>query len=331
VERVYQIFGLNITSSIELHAPAVHGAARSDLRLIDAAAEQLRPFTPTEKTLVYWRPVVPHGRSVALGGSDSESQATIEVHRSAEWYALRYPNFVDFFLGHESVLAFRQVSTSVEMLVDLFQGPVCAMLLELRGVCALHASAVLVGDMAIAFAGDSGSGKSTLIRKMNSRGHPLLTDDILPVRVLGERCLAAPGPPLIKLCENAEAGAWEVPVSDQEAISKKRILRAAQTPLRNDFEYPLHCIYILRRQSQNGPIELADLRPSDAVVALTKLFFCARLLSPLGLLPSRFELLGRLIQRVSVRYLSYPSGDSHLSKVCEQLSFFPMVGDGNFN
>lgn len=51
--------------------------------------------------------------------------------------------------------------------------------LRLRGCTVLHASAVEVGEHAIAFAGPSGSGKSTLAGELAALGHPLLADDYI--------------------------------------------------------------------------------------------------------------------------------------------------------
>ena len=52
---------------------------------------------------------------------------------------------------------------------------------HLHGLTALHASAVQVGDSAIAFCGESGAGKSTLAAWLNARGHALVSDDLCRV------------------------------------------------------------------------------------------------------------------------------------------------------
>lgn len=53
--------------------------------------------------------------------------------------------------------------------------------LAIRGDAVLHASAVVVGTRAIAFAGASGVGKSTLATALGLRDQPLLTDDCVAV------------------------------------------------------------------------------------------------------------------------------------------------------
>ncbi|WP_308638137.1 HPr kinase/phosphorylase [Paenibacillus silvisoli] len=54
-------------------------------------------------------------------------------------------------------------------------------LLMLRHVLPLHGSAVVIGGKAYAFLGDSGAGKSTLAAAFVSRGHQLVSDDVIAV------------------------------------------------------------------------------------------------------------------------------------------------------
>ncbi len=60
-------------------------------------------------------------------------------------------------------------------------GSVLGILCHQRGLLPLHASAVQIGDTAVAFAGQSGAGKSTLAATLVARGHRLLADDIVAV------------------------------------------------------------------------------------------------------------------------------------------------------
>ncbi|NLE96622.1 MAG: hypothetical protein GX596_01350, partial [Propionibacterium sp.] len=58
-------------------------------------------------------------------------------------------------------------------------GTVLAFILAMRGEAVLHASAVQVGDDAIAFVGASGMGKSTSATLLCADGAKLITDDLL--------------------------------------------------------------------------------------------------------------------------------------------------------
>ncbi|MDP3484747.1 MAG: hypothetical protein Q8S06_04470 [Methanobacteriaceae archaeon] len=58
-----------------------------------------------------------------------------------------------------------------------------AVILQQRGYLLLHASAVNVNDNAIAFLGEVGHGKSTITVALNERGYPLISDDILAIKL----------------------------------------------------------------------------------------------------------------------------------------------------
>lgn len=72
------------------------------------------------------------------------------------------------------------------------------MLLHQRGHLILHGSAAAVNSRAIAFLGASGMGKSTLAAAFYAQGHPIVTDDIAPIRH-GDVPTLCPGCPQLKL------------------------------------------------------------------------------------------------------------------------------------
>jgi energy-coupling factor transporter ATP-binding protein EcfA2 len=76
--------------------------------------------------------------------------------------------------------------------------------LRLRGVLALHASAVLLDGRAVALVGPSGSGKSTAAAAFASAGVPVLSDDVLAVRRVADDLLAYPSYRLLRLWVESE-------------------------------------------------------------------------------------------------------------------------------
>ena len=73
--------------------------------------------------------------------------------------------------------------------------------LRLRGVPALHASAVAVGGAALAVVGSAGAGKSTTAAARAARGHAVVADDVLALRAL----LGRDGPPIVAKIETRAA------------------------------------------------------------------------------------------------------------------------------
>ena len=70
---------------------------------------------------------------------------------------------------------------------DFLTGSVMAAVLQRRGwLMLLHAGSVSLGGGAVAFCGPSGEGKSTLTGALLRRGHALVADDIVPIRLTGD-------------------------------------------------------------------------------------------------------------------------------------------------
>lgn len=70
-------------------------------------------------------------------------------------------------------------------------GPLMGLVLRMRGVTCLHASAVDVDGGAVVLCGPSGAGKSTTAAALARAGVPVLSDDVVPLLP------AAAGPPLV--------------------------------------------------------------------------------------------------------------------------------------
>lgn len=60
-------------------------------------------------------------------------------------------------------------------------GPVIAVALHLQGAVLLHASAVVMNDKAVLFAGPAGSGKSTIAAILHRQGYAVLADDVTEI------------------------------------------------------------------------------------------------------------------------------------------------------
>jgi hypothetical protein len=84
-------------------------------------------------------------------------------------------------------------------------GQVLPLVAALRGLHVIHASAVSLGDRAIAIAGAPGAGKSTLALEFALRGRSLLAEDVLALRLDGDRVMAEPGVSLVNLRPSSDA------------------------------------------------------------------------------------------------------------------------------
>ena len=82
---------------------------------------------------------------------------------------------------------------------------VLAILLHQRGLMVLHASAVEVGNKAVAFLGPKGRGKSSIAATLYTRGHRIVTDDVLAVRIEDGKATVLPAFPHVKLWRGVAA------------------------------------------------------------------------------------------------------------------------------
>ena len=100
-------------------------------------------------------------------------------YRTAHGYLLRFPDLGDYEVSHDGteVICFPVPSVTEETSRHLFLNQVLPLALARQGMLVLHASAVEIGDSAVAFIGASGMGKSTLAASFATNGFRFLTDD----------------------------------------------------------------------------------------------------------------------------------------------------------
>ena len=194
--------------------------------------------------------------------------------------------------------------------------------LERRGIPALHASAVAVGDRAVAFLSGNRGGKSALAASLAQAGHPLLTDDILPVKPAAGHFLGLPGYPAMRMWPD-EAEHFLGHYRDLELVHPQLDKRRVAVGPAGFGTFcaearPLACLYIPERRDPaawGDGVEITPLRPTAALMELVRNAFTARAVEALGWQRSRLMVLGDLVQRVPVRRLIYPSGFQRLPQV----------------
>lgn len=154
-------------------------------------------------------------------------------------------------------------------------GPALATLLQQRGSLVLHASAVSINGRAVAFVGWKGQGKSTTAAALFGQGFPLLTDDVLALKVNGKSPpLAHPSFPQFKLWpDSARHSLGDDPESLPTLMENydKRARSAASGFARQ--AQPLAGIYVL---SEGEALAANRLSPQETFKQLVTHTFCAR-------------------------------------------------------
>ena len=184
----------------------------------------------------------------------------------------------------------------------LATGTLLSFLLALRGNPVLHASAVQVGDSALAFVGASGMGKSTMATLMCADGARLITDDVLRLDLAGidgaPTCyLGATEVRLRKAAGDLAARFSDRP--ERRLTSDAR--DALRTPTSTQQHLPLKAIVIPLPDHEGGQ-EATTVTRLESMEALLTLLRFPRILGweDPAIIDRQFQQLGHVVERVPV-------------------------------
>jgi hypothetical protein len=169
--------------------------------------------------------------------------------RSPNGYLLRFPNLADFTVSTDGskVAAYPVAGVSKQTIEHLYLNQVLPLALSRQFKLVLHASAVEIGNFAVAFLGASGQGKSTLAASFSTSGCRFLTDDGLQLEKGPQGYLIQPSHPSIRLWDDSREAL--IPETAQAAPAvdytpKSRLLAGDQVAY-CDASRPLRCMYFL--------------------------------------------------------------------------------------
>jgi hypothetical protein len=233
------------------------------------------------------------------------------------------PRFVVDGKGQEIWADWPDQNYTVEDATTYLIGPVIGFVLRLRGALLLHASAVTLGDRAIALMGGPGVGKSTTAAEFARLGHAVLSDDLAALRESGDRFLVQPGYPRVNLWPDSVQSVLGAenslpcicPSWDKRFIALGRDgMRFERTAL------PLSAIYILgKRETELTAPVIKEMEGSAALVDLVKNTYVNYLLDS-EMRRNEFSALSRLLAKIPVRSVK-PSADPTLLPVmCNAIS-----------
>lgn len=302
--RNLSLFGITLASDFPFASRLRDGHGAPDLTFSSAPCGQA-PALP------------PHGRPVG--------KTAIRLFRTPDREVLRFPDVADFHLWPDRIVAQTADLAPSPLLEIHLLGTVLSYWLERRGLVTLHASAVLLEAGAAGFISTHGGGKTGLAASLMQAGHPLLSDDLLPLEERNGRFLARPGYPQMRMWPDEAIhflGRYEDLPTVHPDLSKRRVAIGSGGPdgfgTFHGEATPLSCLYLLDRQPDgDAPIEIREVSPRDALIELLRHSFTPLLVEAAGLQPARFDLLSRLVLQVPVKRLSYPSGFDRLPRVAE--------------
>jgi hypothetical protein len=210
----------------------------------------------------------------------------------------------------------RLVDVSDEVLFTYLLGQVLSFSLVALGSEPLHATSVVVDGSAVAFLGDCGAGKSTLAAALLERGHRLLTDDLLVTEVHGNRIMAYPSLPRIKLTPASA----DVVFDGRRAIPMNRFTHKMIFPLEAEqvvaAPVPLRHVYVLSEPAGNPDVTIHSIERRDAFLAVIRNTFNDSILRS-DRLKRQFVFVRDFLQAVDVKALDYPRALERLPEVVD--------------
>lgn len=201
-------------------------------------------------------------------------------------------------------------------------GPIMGFVLLLRGLVCLHASAIAVGNEAVALLGAAGAGKSTAAAAFSARGYRILAEDVVTLDDRGDRFLVRPSYPCIRLWPASVTALYG---SDTELPRltpnwDKRYLDLTQRPEQFQTKpLPLAAVYHLtqRRDDPAAPF-VQSLERQDGLISLIANTYATNLMDK-QMRAREFELLGRVLTHVPVRQVTPHSDAARIGKLCETI------------
>ncbi len=191
-------------------------------------------------------------------------------------------------------------------------GSILAVLLHQRGLMVLHASAVVIGGQAVAFLGDKGAGKSTFAAFLQNRGHTLLTDDLVPIKFVGDKAFAVPGFPRISLwadsVESIGVDPRTLPMIN--SFVNKHSYGCSDRFSGDPVE--LSRLYVL---AEDSGVCIEKLEPTESFIEIVRNCYLSRYMEATGQTASNFRNCTALAESVPVYKLQRPHDFNALPEV----------------
>lgn len=253
--EVHALYGLTVASEVPLHqSRAVQPSGEPDL-VIRWGEPIPRRSTP------------PEGRVLAHLETD-QPYYTFTVTESGE-YVLRFYRVCDFVVAPSMRRVWMHVVDGADAGVAgvLAAGALLSFVLTMRRQLVLHASAVQVGDSAVAFVGRSGMGKSTMAGLMCADGATLITDDVLRLDHDGAGYRCRLGATELRLRKAAAELIEKFPVAPASRVtSDARDAVRLESAQRDDV--PLSAVIVPVPDRERTKVEVTRLRPMDALITV---------------------------------------------------------------
>lgn len=294
----------------------------------DDRMENAFDYRPADETLWYTSDILDANGNPALN---------IWRRRQSGEFRMHYSHGLTFYIDARLTgITVRCDEPMVpEEVAAFLLGPVMGVVLRLRGVACLHASAVSACGKAIAFVGMAGAGKSTTAALFAQKGHAVLSDDIVALFERGSCFYVLPAYPYLNLWP------WTIEMLSRSpnavramtatnAVEKLRMALGTESSKFQGEALPLAVIYVLSKRSATlrAPF-VENFAPQTALMSLVANTYGNTILdSPLR--AQEFDVLGRLTKSMPIRQVIASDDASQLTRLYEVIceDFARLDSDG---
>lgn len=281
----------------------------------DDGMENAADYRPTDEALWYTSDILDASGNPALN---------IWKRRQTGEYRMHYSHGLTFYIDARltEITVRCDEPVALDEMAAFLLGPVMGVVLRLRGMTCLHASAVSAYGKAIAFVGIAGAGKSTTAALFAQKGHAVLSDDIVALFERGSCFYVLPAYPYLNLwpwtiemlsrSPNAAPGKTAA-----NALEKLRMALGTENSKFQGEALPLAVVYVLSKRSAalRAPF-VENFAPQTALISLVANTYGNTILDT-TMRAQEFRVLGRLTKSVPIRHVIARDDTSQLSRLYE--------------
>ena len=311
----YSVFGLSLRSNIPI-PELVH----VDTPSCDSVVSVHMATSPTAGEI----PDDPKTLTYTSAYTEPTGQPALRIWKVADgrFLYLAYYDRTQFWMNREGTELWAKWpdSLTIEDAATYLLGPVLGLLLRLRGVTCLHASAVSFGDRAIAFVGSEGAGKSTTAAMLAQKDCAVISDDVVALTERQGAFYVYPAYPYLCLWSDSVTIVYgpEKKLPSFSASWDKRLLSLAGNHLKFEAQpLPVGAIFAFGERSPlaNAPL-IESMTPKESLLSLVANSFATNLLDS-EMRAREFEFFGRMIRTVPVQRLIPHEDPSQIGRLCD--------------
>jgi hypothetical protein len=310
----YFVFGLHLCSNLPLSGvvPSDSPAEKCDVEL----------HLGTLPRAIAENPNGAEELSYVSADIDASGEPLLKISEvgNGAFVRLTYADRTRFWLDRERahVWAAWPSELSLENTVSYVLGPVLGVLLRLRGVTCLHASAVSIGDRGVVFVGQAGSGKSTTAAAFARQGYGVISDDIVALAESEGAFYLMPAYPHLCLWPESVQMLYDSPEALPRLVpneDKRRMSLGAEGTRFENRCLPLGAIYVLGERRPNPAPYVEVVRPQSSLLTLVADTYANKILDR-EMRAREFAVLGRLVTTVPIRRVHANADASKLKELC---------------